>query len=296
MSRTRLFALWVAPLLASALAACSPFKALNAFNPGDAYQASPNLAYGAEPRQQLDIYAPKQAADLPVVVFFYGGSWNSGSRADYAFVGDALASRGIVAVIADYRLYPEVTYPAFVEDAARAVAWVRIHIGKFGGDPNRLFVAGHSAGAYNAAMVALDARWLAPFGVDPSILRGWIGIAGPYDFLPIENEAVKPAFHFPNTPPDSQPIRHVTADAPTTLLLAGTADTTVNPIRNTEGLAKALTEAGVPVTVKTYDGVGHAMMVGVIARPLRWRAKVLDDMTRFVLEQSASVKNNASAF
>ena len=289
-SRSHWLTRCVTPALAVLLSACSPFKALNAFNTDRAQQVSLDQAYGADPRQRVDIYAPRQAASLPVVVFFYGGSWNSGERRDYAFVGDALASRGIVAVIADYRLYPEVRYPAFVQDAAQATRWVRSHIGAFGGDPDRIFVAGHSAGAYNAAMVALDSRWLNALGSDPSMLRGWIGISGPYDFLPIDNDAVKPAFHFPDTPADSQPIVHVTATSPPALLLTGTADTTVNPERNTLGLARALTAAGVSVTVRTYAGIGHAMTVGAFARPLRWRASVLDDLTTFVLQPSAKAR------
>jgi acetyl esterase/lipase len=135
-----------------------------------------------------------------VVVFFYGGSWNSGSRVDYRFVGEALASRGIVTVVADYRLYPQVRYPLFLRDGARAVAWTKAHIREFSGNPQRLYVMGHSSGGYNAAMLALDGEWLAAVGMSPRDLRGWIGLAGPNDFLPIKNPEVRPVFYWPDSP------------------------------------------------------------------------------------------------
>ncbi|WP_454674496.1 alpha/beta hydrolase [Achromobacter pestifer] len=273
----------LACVLVLALAACSPLTVLNGAVPDHASRIVPDVAYGEGGRRLLDIYAPPGVDKPPVVVFFYGGSWRNGSRADYKFVGDALASRGIMAVIADYRLYPAVSYPDFVEDSARAVAWTLQHIAEYGGDPARVYVAGHSAGGYNAAMVALDARWLARFGASPAMLRGWIGMAGPYDFLPIVARDVKPVFHFPGTPPDSQPIAHVSAAAPPTLLMAGLDDTTVDPHRNAEALAAALQAAHVPVTLVLYDRLGHAMLAGALARPLRWRAPVLDDLAAFVL-------------
>lgn len=281
-----LLALLLAGLLILGLTACSPLTVLNGAVPDNASRIVTDVAYGDDPRQRVDIYAPPGVRNPPVVVFFYGGSWRNGSRADYKFVGDALASRGILAVIADYRLYPDAAYPDFLDDCARAVAWTLRHVADYGGDPARVFVAGHSAGGYNAAMIALDPRWLQRQGASPSMLRGWIGMAGPYDFLPIVAASLKPVFHFPGTPPDSQPITHVTAHAPPTLLMAGMADTTVDPHRNTEGLAAALRAAHVPVTLVRYDGLGHALLAGALARPLRWRAPVLDDLAGFVLDAS----------
>ena len=155
-----------------------------------------------------------------------------------------LAERGIVTVIPDYRLYPEVVYPAFLDDCAAAVAWAMDNAAAHGADPGRLHVAGHSAGAYNAAMLALDARWLGRLGRRTDRLAGLVGLAGPYDFLPIVNPDVKPVFNRPGVedpaPADSQPLRHVSAAAPRSLLIAARDDALVNPQRNTGGLAQAL--------------------------------------------------------
>jgi acetyl esterase/lipase len=182
-------------LLLMVLTGCSPVRLLNALTPDDTFHRTAGIAYGADPRQKLDVYMPRQPLEgAPVVVFFYGGSWNSGDRGDYAFVGEALASRGIVAVLADYRLYPQVRYPLFLEDSAQAVAWTRAHIRAFSGNPQRLYLMGHSSGAYNAAMLALDPSLLGAVGMSSKDLSGWIGLAGPYDFLPIKNADVRPVF------------------------------------------------------------------------------------------------------
>ncbi|KTC62975.1 esterase [Pseudomonas fluorescens ABAC62] len=279
--------------LAALLAACSPIKVLNALTPSDTFRKTSAIAYGDDPRQALDIYRPQPAvANAPVVVFFYGGSWNNGARGDYGFVGEALASRGIVVVIADYRLYPQVRYPAFLQDGAHAVAWTVNHIAEYDGDPQQLYVMGHSSGAYNASMLALDGRWLNAVGLAPSILKGWIGLAGPYDFLPIENRDVRPVFFFPNSPPESQPINHVSRDAPPTLLMASTDDDLVNPTRNTGGLAKKLREAGVPVEAFYFTRTNHATLVASFAKPLRWLAPVLDKVAAFI-QATDSVDSSA---
>ncbi len=255
---------------------------LNAFVPSDDYTFS-SAAYGDDPRQQLDIFRPLAASGpAPVVVFFYGGSWRDGNRADYRFVGEALASRGVVAVVADYRLYPQVRYPQFVRDAAGAVAWTLREIGRYGGDPARVYVMGHSAGAYNAAMVALDARWLTAAGASPAMLAGWIGLAGPYDFLPITGADIKPVFDFPDTPADSQPIAHASGPSPPALLLAAADDRVVNPQRNSAQLAVRLQDAGGRVSIKVFDGVNHVTLIGAMAAPLRSLAPVLDAVVRFV--------------
>nr|WP_297356949.1 alpha/beta hydrolase [uncultured Caldimonas sp.] len=272
--------------LALAVAACSPLATLNALVPGSTHVLRADLAYGPHARHRLDLYLPRgkagSAGGHPVVVFFYGGSWNTGDRADYRFVGEALASRGIAVAIADYRLYPEVRFPDFLHDSARAVAWVLKQSREFGGDPGRVFVMGHSAGAYNAAMVALDARWLARWDAAPSSLAGWIGLAGPYDFLPIVNPDVKPVFHHPDYPPDTQPLALASAESPPAFLGAAADDDLVNPQRSTVQLAQRLESLAVPVRSKLYEGVSHTTLLGALARPLRFLAPVLEDVAGFV--------------
>ena len=269
------------------LTACSPVRVLNALAVADSYDLSANIAYGPDSRQRLDLYTPRSAAPtngFPVVVFFYGGSWNRGDRADYQFVGAALASRGMIAILADYRLYPQVRYPEFLTDSARALAWAHREAARLGGNPKRLFVMGHSAGAYNAAMLALDPRWLNAEGLSPSILAGWIGLAGPYDFFPITHVDAQPVFFHPDYPKNSQPLAFASKASPPSFLAAATTDTLVNPERNTRQLAAALTAASVPVTLRVYDKVDHITLIGAFAWPLRTLAPVLDDVSAFVTQ------------
>lgn len=177
----------------AAMAGCSGQALINGLTPSGGYSKTADLAYGEQPRQRLDVYVPEDAAPgAPVVLYFYGGRWEQGSKAGYKFLAQALTSRGFVAVIADYRLYPQVKFPAFVEDGARAVAWVREHAGDYGADPNKLVLMGHSAGAHIAAMLTLDEQYLAAVGGTPKTwLAGTIGLAGPYDFLPLEADDLK---------------------------------------------------------------------------------------------------------
>ena len=270
-------------LVLVAVTACTPLQTLNAVTPSNTYQKVVDVAYGSDPRQKLDVYMPLNIKmPAPVVVFFYGGNWNSGERNDYQFIGEALASRGMVAVVADYRLYPQVRYPSFIEDSARAVAWTLKEVQHYGGDHKRVYLMGHSAGAYNAAMVALDSRWLSAHGFTPAAVRAWIGLAGPYDFIPITNEDTRPVFLYPSTPPDSQPINHVSSKAPPTLLIASHKDELVDPVRNTGGLTKKLRAVGVAVTEIYFDNTSHATLIGAISWPLRGLAPVLDTVVRFV--------------
>ena len=274
----------VALCVAALLSACSPMRALNALSPGDTYRATSDVAYGANPRQQLDVYTPTAVAPpggWPVAVFFYGGSWRHGSRADYRFVGEALASRGILALVADYRLYPEVSYPDFLHDSAKALAWGLEHAAALGGDAKRVFVMGHSAGGYNAAMLALDARWLRAEGHAPGELAGWVGLAGPYDFFPSDNGDVQLVFHDPAYPRGGQPSEHA-ASTLRTFLGAAKTDSLVDPQRNTVRLATALKTAGADVTLRLYDRVNHLTLAGAFAAPLRFLAPVLDDVAGFM--------------
>jgi acetyl esterase/lipase len=269
-------------VLSSVLAACSPFAAVNLLVPRGGYDRHEGLAYGADPRQRLDIYVPQGLKrPAPVLLFFYGGSWQSGARGNYRAFGQAFASRGIITVVADYRLYPQVTYPAFVEDAAAALAFVHAHAADYGGDPARLFVAGHSAGAYNAVMLASDPRWLRAEGGSPGWIRGVIGIAGPYDFLPLRDAVYIAIFHGANNP-DTMPIRHIDGPRPPMLLATGTADATVGP-GNSERMAARLRVFGSPVRVVRYPGIGHVGIILSLVPGFRWLAPLRQDMTAFIL-------------
>ena len=241
MTASRRFVAWAAalPALMLALVACSPIRALNALVPSASYALTADVPYGPLARQKLDIYRPVQAAPSagwPVVVFFYGGSWNRGEKREYAFVGEALASRGVLTLIADYRLYPEVRYPEFLRDSARALAHGLQNARGLGADPRRVFVMGHSAGGYNAAMLALDPRWLAETGHATTELAGFIGLAGAYDFLPMTNPEAQPVFFHPDYPPHTQPIEFAGRQAPPTFLGAAIKDDLIDPQRNTVGL------------------------------------------------------------
>ncbi len=216
------------------------------------------------------------------MIFFYGGAWNRGKREDYRFVGEALAAHGVMAMVADYRLHPEVRYPEFVHDGARAVAWALAQAREWGADPSRVLLAGHSAGAYIAAMLALDERWLGGAGVQRRQLAGWVGLAGPYDFLPIRSPEVQGAFGHPDVPPDSQPLHHAGKSVLPCLLAAPEMDERVDPQRNTGALAQALRAAGTEVVVRRYARVGHETMLGAFAWPLRALAPVLEDVAAFV--------------
>ncbi len=275
-------------LAVAACTACAPIKLLDSVVPHDSYEVEQGVAYGNDPRQQLDVYRPlpqtaPPAGARPLVVFFYGGTWSHGDRGDFRFVAEALAARGAVVVLPDYRLAPAVRYPVFVEDSAQATQWALEHAAQLGADPKRVFVMGHSSGAYDAAMVALDPRWLRRFGANPRQLAGWIGLAGPYDFLPIHDPEAQAAFDWPDTSLDSQPIAHVSAASPPALLLAGKDDTTVNPQRNTAQMADRLRAANVPVQMQLFDDLGHVGLIAEVAAPLRWLGgPVLPPVLRFL--------------
>lgn len=270
------------------LSGCSGLDLVNATSMAGAGERLLDLPFGPHPRHRLDAYKPRgtpPATGWPTVLFFYGGTWRRGERAEYRFVGESLASRGILTLIADYRLYPEVRWPSFLEDSALAVHWV-MNEGAGASlplDPRKLHLMGHSAGAYNAAMLALDPRWLAPHGRRPDQLAGWVGLAGPYDFLPLRDQDAQPVFHHPNYPPDTQPIHLVRPGAPRAFLAASVEDRLVSTQRSTVSLARKLQEAQVPTTLRLYDRVDHITLVGALSRPLRWMAPVLDDVSGFVL-------------
>src|ERR1700712_1563088 len=282
--KRRTLMLGFASFCATALAACSPVRLLNAAIPSSGYRKTADISYGSDSQQELDVYVPSQPAvpgeKRAVFVFFYGGSWQNGSRSNYLFVAQALTSRGYVAVLPDYRKYPETAFPGFVDDAAAAVRWARDHAHEFGGDPARLFVMGHSAGAHLAALIATDPRYLASQSMSKAELRGVIGLAGPYDFLPIKDRTLLDVFPA-STRPESQPVNYVTGQEPPMFLAAGTDDITVDP-GNTDRLAAVLRKHGDSVEVKHYDGFSHVRIVSALAWPLRGRSTVLADVSAFI--------------
>jgi acetyl esterase/lipase len=291
MARTARRMLIGLTVLVVALAAGLGFAAthatatLNSIAAINTRQVAAAVAYGPLARHRLDVYAPANTPPPeghPVVVFFYGGSWNRGERADYRFVGEALAARGVLTLVADYRLYPEVRYPDFLSDCALALAYGLREAARLGGNPKRVFVMGHSAGAYNAAMLALDAKRLAPTGHSPNELAGWIGLAGPYDFLPMKNPDARPVFFHPDYPEGTQPIDYAAKTSPPSFLGAALEDPLINEQRNTVGLATRLRGAGASVESKLYPRVNHMTLVAAMAAPLRWLAPVLDDVVAFV--------------
>lgn len=266
------------------LAGCTPsLGAFDSLAPRDAgvRRVAHDLAYGAGDRRKLDVYAPADAPGaLPVIVFIYGGSWANGDKDDYEFLGAALASRGFVTVVPDYRLVPEVRFPGFVEDCAAAVRWVGDHVGEYGGDGRRIVLVGHSAGAYNAVMLALAGDYLNAAGVAGDSIRGAVGLAGPYDFLPFDVDATRNAFGRAPDPQLTQPVHYARADAPPLLLLWGADDDTVAP-RNLESLARVQHAAGARVETKIYANVDHIDILLALSRPFRGRAPVLEDVTAF---------------
>jgi acetyl esterase/lipase len=271
----------LAAFIALLIGGCSPLQTFNSLVPkdGGARLLAGDQPFREGPRGRLDLYAPAQAdeAKLPVIVFFYGGSWTSGDRTGYAFAGRALASQGFLVAVPDYRLVPEVHYPEFLEDGAAAVRWVRANAARFGGDPDRIVLAGHSAGAYNAAMLSVDQRWL---GADRSAIRGFVGLAGPYAFLPLDTAATRGAFGRAPDLPATQPISHAGAGDPPALLLVAGKDNLVRPA-NARRLAEALRRAGVPAEIRTYPGVGHVGILTALSRLFRGKAPVLSDMAAF---------------
>lgn len=266
------------------LGACSPLTAFATLTPTDpSIKTGEGVAYGELPRQRLDVYRPPEptAEAAPLAVFFYGGSWRDGRRQDYGWAGRALAAEGFVTVVPDYRLYPDVTYPDFLKDSAAAVAWATQHAEEIGADGRKVVLIGHSAGAYNAVMLGLDERYLRAEGVDPSAVRAVAGLAGPYDFLPLEGRLTPPIFGGAADLEATQPLAHVRADAPAAFLATGEDDGVVEP-RNTRALAAALKETGAEVETAYYPDLGHAGILLALSRPLRGRAPVLDEMTAFL--------------
>lgn len=264
----------------------SPVDILNAIARIGSAPPVKGIRYGRGHRHVLDIYRSSARQPSPTIVFFYGGGWEEGERGDYFFVGSALSARGFTVVIPDYRVFPEVCFPGFVEDAARALRWVVDHVAEFGGDRRRLIAMGHSAGAHIAAMLAFDRQRLARVGLDARRgLAAMIGLAGPYDFLPLHSATLKEIFGPEPGLAATQPINFVEADTPPAFLATGQRDRSVDP-GNTLRMAARIQSAGGHAETKFYGHVNHRTLIGAFARPLRRLAPVLDDVVDFATRVS----------
>ena len=263
-------------------AACSQFSFFVANAPTlvGPFDRIADLHYGPHARQTLDVYVPKHASKRPIVIFWYGGAWTAGDKASYRFVGAALADRGFVTVLPNYRLAPAIKFPDFLSDGAIAVAWAQQHAAEFGGDPQRVVLMGHSAGAHIAAFLALNDTYLKSAGGHPEWIRGLVGLSGPYVLVP-NTVSLNTIFAKPYTAKDWQPINFVTPHAPPTLLFHGLDDDLVVPSHARE-LRDALAAANVPVEAEFLEGRGHADTVAAIAWAARNRGPVLVDSVKFI--------------
>ena len=284
--------------LAALLAGCSPARLFNVLIPESGFRTTRDIAIGTNVRSKLDVYTPNiapniapnnpqnaAAAPKPVVVFFYGGAWETGDKGSYLFVAEALTSRGYVVVVPNYRVYPEVVFPAYMDDAAQAVKWTFDNIDRYGGDPARVFVMGHSAGAQLAALVAYDAKYLDRAGIDRSRIKGVVSLAGPLDFLPLTEAKLEFIFPLP-VRAASQPINFITGKEPPSLLLHGESDTRVG-IHNSRNLATRINERGGSVETTYYPGMGHVGILLALSAPLRDGKTVLDRVAKFIDERAA---------
>lgn len=246
-----------------------------------------DVAYGPDPRQLYDVFPAQPSASAPrapVVVFVHGGSWDTGSKSMYRFVGNAFAGAGYTTVVVEYRIAPAIAFPAFVEDVAAAVAQVRAEVA--GGRP--LLLVGHSAGAQIAALLAYDPRYLAVHGLAPcGTFSGFVGLSGPYDFLPLDEDRYKRIFPAP-TRAQSQPIAFANSPGPPALLVHGTADTTVHA-EDTVLMGEALARGGTAAETVLLEGVGHSDTIGAWGPGLGWLAGVRGPVFGF-LEERAGVR------
>lgn len=270
--------------LSLVLTGCSGLDLLNLVGSDHAHKVETTVAYGEGPRLQLDVLTPKDpgpVATRPVVVFLYGGGWTSGERKDYRFAGAALVKLGYVAVIPDYRLSPGVKFPDFMNDAAQALAWVHANIFRYGGDPQKIFVMGHSAGAYMAALLALDPTYTRAAGLPDNTIKGVIGLSGPYAMVPSQVESVRDVFAGIPDEEAARPVHFANPAAPPMLLLYGLEDDTVGR-QNAPRLADILRRAGRNVTLKEYPDIGHPGIVMALSPLFAGRAPVRGDTQAFI--------------
>jgi acetyl esterase/lipase len=275
-------------LLCALLAGCSPLAYIN-FQVSRDLQVARDLPYGPEDRQVLDVYTRGDVPSKGTVIFVHGGYWDEGSKNDYPFLADSLTEQGFITVVVNYRLVPDVTFPKYVEDVALAVKWTTENIDQYGGNVDNIFLMGHSAGAHIAALVAYDERYLQNVGLSNRDLRGFIGFAGPYDFLPVAPDDVRStaALGAIETYPDTQPINFVDSTDPPAFLAVSPSDRTVDP-NNTLRFAEKIREVGGIVEERSYDGVDHVTILGALGRASRFLNRtVLEDVLAFLSKTSA---------
>lgn len=261
------------------------FFSMNAGSVMDHYLSQTDIRYGPLPRQKLDIYRPSNVSNSPIVIFWYGGAWVKGSKSQYQFVGTALANSGYLAVLPDYRLYPEARFPAFIEDGALAVRWIQQHAAKFGGDTRNIFLMGHSAGAHIAASIVFDDRYLQAVAGKRETIRGFIGLSGPYGIDQHLRNYYTTIFSDPYTDADWLPFHASEAGIPPVLLFHGTDDWMVSQFQTTE-FAKKLQARNVPVILRLYEGRTHQDIVSTFSRFWRFRAPVLKEVQEFLNAKS----------
>jgi acetyl esterase/lipase len=257
----------------------------------DVERIAESIEFGPYPANKLDIYstATKNGELKPVLVFFYGGGWANGKRGEYSYAARPFVENGYIVVVPDYRHVPEVVFPGFLVDSAAAVKWVQTHIAQYGGDPARVNVAGHSAGAYNATMLAIDPQWL---GDKP--VRSAISLAGPADFYPFTSRRAIDAMSKAPDPLATQPITFVRKDAPPILLIHGTEDTVVR-IRNADSLYTKQTAAGGDIERHRYEGASHDDLVLSLSTLFRNRYPVVRDSIKFLNAHNVKAKEPITA-
>jgi acetyl esterase/lipase len=237
-------------------------------------------AYGKDPHQVVDIYRPAGIDHPPLIVFIHGGGWQNGSPDDYGFVARAFAQGGYATALVGYRLGPEGRFPVMLEDSAAGVRWLLDHAGELGVSTDRLLLSGHSAGAYNAVMLALDRQWLGREGVPEGTIKGVAGLSGPYDFYPWDSDYSRAAFGAWPDPRRTQPIDFARGDAPPMLLVNGDEDETVRP-RNARVLAQRLTELGAKARFLELPGLDHAGTLTRLAHPFDRDSREIDAVMAF---------------
>ena len=261
------------------LSACNPAAPVNAVVNLTGLKVTRDLKYGPDARNVLDLYEPEGGgANRPVVLFIHGGSWSGGSKAEYVFVGDSLARAGYVTAVMNYRLAPRHPYPDYVQDGALALRWLQDNASRYGGNGARLYVMGHSAGAFNAVELVDNERWLREAGVPIANVKAVVGIAGPYDY-DFRQFKSRTAFPAGGDPANIMPSRHVREGAPPHLLLVAGNDGTVDPSNGLK-MKAALEARKIPLTFTVLPGVNHITVIGAMSRNLTFlggtRKAVLD--------------------